>query len=72
MADTLYVLAPQAYLPDQKGPQEATIEVDLSSRKFTSIRHGLHPPPPESRVIKVDPSHVLLPGLIEWALHLLS
>lgn len=65
MSEKLYVVAEQAILPGQSTPKAATIEVDLATRKFTSIREGIHSSDDAANTIRLEPEQVLLPGLIE-------
>jgi hypothetical protein len=65
MSSSFFVLAQQAILADSPEVQPATLEVDVSSGKITSVKKGVHRPSEGEKVLELDPKHVLLPGLVE-------
>jgi len=65
MSTKLFVLAQKAILADSTSAQPATLEVDVASGVITSVKKGVHRPEGEQKFIELEPSHVLLPGLIE-------
>ncbi|KAK1926435.1 putative allantoinase [Papiliotrema laurentii] len=70
MTRTLHVLAPQAVLPGSSKPQPATITVDLDRGVFVEVAEGVQAVQEGAEVLRLDPSHVLLPGLIDTHVHL--
>jgi len=65
MSSKLVVLAQQAILSDSPTAQPATVEVDTASGIITAVRKGVHRPEGDENVIELEPSHVLIPGLVE-------
>ena len=65
MSSVLQVVASKAILPSSDIPQPASLRVDLETGKIVSVSSSLDQAIDGAEVLRVDPSHILLPGLIE-------